>query len=321
MIYKNVFSIDNTMLLEYAYKLYQVYQKLYFYCRNKKLKEKLIKLGIPETIIFTKLNKEDKVINEFCNYNQFKSEQFYRISYGYGNEDYRHNFLNKYLKKKIYLSPSDYENQFIKCEHKTIGIAKYDTHYELPSDIIIPTDKPIILFFHTWNKHKKMPKAFPNIEGFSDVEHTMSVLEKYTDKFTIIHKNHHNTSFKSDKFINIDSGTYDSRKLIDIADIIIADYGGSAVEAIISEKAKILYVNAENHNLINSQNFDVIFHNIFNHTSNEDFEKNFLKLIDEPLSENELKLRKEWRDKLFPYLDCGAQRLGEFIKNLDNEEW
>lgn len=166
-----------------------------------------------------------------------------------------------------------------------------------------------------------MPKIVPNIEGFSDVEHTISVLEKYTDKFTVIHKNHHNTNFKSDKFINIDSGTFDSRKLIDMADIIIADYGGSAVEAIISEKAKILYVDDNNHNLINSQNFDVMFHNIFNHTSNKDLEKNFLKLIDEPLSENELKLRKEWRDKLFPYLDCGAQRLGEFIKNLDNEEW
>lgn len=155
MIYKNIFSIDCTMLIEYAYKLYQAYKNLYFYCSEEKLKEKLINLGIPENLIFTKLQRKDKVINEFCNYNQFNCKNFYRISYGYGNIDCLYNNINKYHRKLVFLSASDYENQFITCKYKTMGIAKFDTHYELPSDIIIPTDKPIILFFHTWDKHKK----------------------------------------------------------------------------------------------------------------------------------------------------------------------
>lgn len=337
MYYRNVFGIDNSMLLEYAYKLFKASDfEIYFLIIKNDLfdtnffKEKLLSFGIPEKQIITKIDKKDIIENFFCNYYSTYGKKFYKIAYGMGSNEFLYRNINIYLKerKTTYFCSSEYEKQLLNNSKAQIvlGMAKYDTHYEYPSDIKIPVDKPIILFLHTWDKCKNKDWQKWNGKkfhlGISDFEHTATILEKYLNKYTIIHKNHHCTKDKSfNKFINIDSGTYDSRKLIDIADIIIADYGGSAVEAIISEKAKILYVDDDEHKLIKQNSLDAMIHNIFNHTSNKDFEKNFNKLIEEPLSNEELKLRKEWRDKLFPYLDCGAQKLANFIKKLDIEEW
>lgn len=338
MFYKNVFGIENTMFFEYVYKLFKACDfEIYFLIVKTKMfdtssfKEKLLSFGIQEKFIITEINKKDVIKNFFCDYkHNVKCKNFYKIAYGISSVEFFVKNINAYLKddNSMYLCNSEFERQALNNPkaQNVLGMVKYDTHYEFPSEIEIPKDKPIILFLHTWDKckNKDWQKWFGKnfYLGISDFVHTGNVLENYLDKYTVIHKNHHCSKDKTfDKFINIDSGTYDSRKLIDMADIIIADYGGSAVEAIISEKAKILYVDDEEHKLINKNNLDVIMHNIFNHTSNKDFEKNFNKIIEEPLSEEELKIRKEWRNKLFPYLDCGAQKLANFIKNLDNEEW
>lgn len=343
MYYKNVFGIDCLMLLEYAYKLYKAYNEIFIFVIKhpgfkfksydiEKVKNNLIELGIPSKNIITKLKKNDIIENFFCYYHEGYGKNYFKIAYGMGSNEFLYKSIKKYLEQENahYLCSSEYEKEILNNSKAkdVLGLIKFDSHYELPSKIDIPKNKPIILFIHTWDKcndklWKKYNSYLGNIKvGISDFKHTASVLERYLDKYTIIHKNHHCSSDISfEKFINIDCGMYDSKKLFDIADIIIADYGGSAVEAIISEKAKILYVDDDLHDKINQTSLDVMMHNIFNHTSNEDFENNFLKLIEEPLSEKELELRKEWRDKLFPYLDCGAQKYAEFIKNLDNEEW
>lgn len=327
MIYENVFGVIDLNMLEYAYKIYQYNKNILFLFNvvDKKQidKTKYILTNIipKEKIIFNFDYKNDIIINYFCNYT-FKVKKnvknFYKLFYGYAHGTWFYSYVNK-LKNTTYLAASNYEIEKLRIPNTILGIGKFD-EIEYPyHEVDIPRDKPIILFLHTWSKNSKND---PLYYGLSDIKHTSSILEKYTNRFTIVHKNHHITyNYKTNKFITVCSGTYDSRKLIDIADIIIADYGGSAIEAIISDKAKILYVNDDQHERIEKNDLDRMMHDIFHSTSNNDFEKNFLKLIEEPLSNEELKLRKEWRDKLFPNLDKGAKNIANFIKELNSNNY
>lgn len=350
MIIEHLFYSYKTYLVEYANKIYDYcnsigFEDMYYCLPKKSIKyARMPKEKILTTSILKKPNCEVK--NLYGNYflytapgcvKSFENAKIHKFSYGFGNDDFFYSKCKWGNEQRTveYLGGCDYEtHKFFtrKNNHiekfRTIGLIKYDQTipYNIENeimkinfqqntleDIYFDKNKPTILFLHTWDKANETETSHKTrgIQGISNYEETAKQLNKISNDFNIIHKNHHNTSNLFSNFINIDNGTVDSKFLFDIADIIIADYGGSALESLLSDK-KIIYVNDYNHEKISHLNIDARIHNSFDNCYPEDI----LKHIDIPMTKEQEELRLELRNYFYgESLDKPCEKFIKCIKD------
>lgn len=346
---KNLFYCADKWFGEYANKLADYcysnnIDDFYYYCSNRALfsripKEKMISLN---DIKKGNVEIENVYGNYFLftsGYKGFKDSTFHKISYGLGNDDafYSRCKWGNEKRTKEYLGCCDYEthkfftrknNQIEKF--RTLGLLKYDQTIPYNRQIEInkiniqqngiddnffDSKKPTILFLHTYPKDKPINANSKELyhQGLSNYLETANQLDKISNEFNIIHKNHHMTDNAFSNFLNISNGSVDSKFLIDIADIIIAEYGGSALEALISDK-KIIYIDDYKHNEISKLNIDAKMHNLFDHCYPEDV----LKHIDKETSKEEFEIRQKLRDYFFSEsLNNPCERFIKYINNPD----
>lgn len=346
----HLFFCREDWFIEYANKIYEYCNSIDFknmyYCIHKK-SFKYAKMPKEKILTINMLKNSDyEVKNLYGNYFEYTSEgcvksfknvKIHKISYGFGNDDWFYSNCRWGNEKRTieYLGGCDYEtHKFFtrKNNHiekfRTIGLIKYDQtiHYDKEQeiskinfqqstleDIYFDKNKPTILFLHTWDKANETENSFKTrgFQGISNYEETAKQLKKLSNEFNIIHKNHHQTSNIFSDFLNIENGTVDSKFLFDIADIIISDYGGSALEALLSDK-KIIYVDDYNHDKISHLNIDARIHHSFDHCYPEDI----LKHIDIPMTKEQEELRLELRNYFYgESLDKPCEKFIKCIKD------
>lgn len=342
MVIEHLFYVERFMFIEYANRVYKYCKEnniegIKFFLFKKKIKENVKFCDIPdEELVSEEELRNSTVINAYGNYFRFVNRfgkafeytRLHKISYGYGNEDQvigsvtwtdpkRH--ANNSTVAFLGLSPYEcwcYHTSKHKLPSYDIGMIKLDNSIKTDFDEEIKRietatkydkTKPTILFLHTYDKSDELDNRY--YEGISDYAATAKFLEKYIDRYNIIHKNHYYTDRKFRKFINTWVGLCDSKFLLELADVVIADYGGSAIEALLSDK-KILYINDERHSEINAvTNIDAKVHNIFTSCTASELPDMFDNFLNTPVSDEEMKTRIELRDYLF-------KNAGNSIKNF-----
>lgn len=331
MLIKNAFVVKEEIEFEMAVKLYH-YNKNIVFLYKRGFKNFLLNYGIPNKnlLVLSKIYKENSgyfIENLFCRYQDWiKNSNFknrYRIDYGYGNGNFVFNEnTEKSEKEKGFVCSSEYQKQRYEEIRTTPGIILGNSKFDefVHEQMRFKKTKPMILYLHTWKKNKPIEDWIGKSNGYkysgeTDIEATAKILEQYTDKFEIVHKNHHLTSFNFDKFTNIKNGTVDSYDLIKQADIIIAEYGGSAVEAVLGD-GKLIYVDDDNLESCCPTNLDTLVHYDFNHCKVSELKDMIDKVLEMPISNEEIENKKKWREKYFPCRRCGAKNIAEFMESL-----
>lgn len=276
-VYQHVFYVSEPHLAEYANHIYHEAFKLgiiMYVAIPQEWDNLLIDVSIYHKIYIESINNHMHFENVYCNYcyKEFESRctNWWKICYGLGNDNFIYAHKHKTKKLRGYLACSEYDAykmSFI-CPSYVIGLAKLnvDDVYQHSFDKLIDAGydpkKKTILFLHTWKKTKQFGDAYAK-SGCSDYLETAKQLQTLTDKYNIIHKNHHNTHKEFEGFINVPNG-FDSKALLKAADLTIADYGGSAIEACLTD-GLLIYVDDEDNLSLTRQNLDNFVHNIFTH--------------------------------------------------------
>lgn len=345
---KHLFYANEFWLGEFANAIWKYCEKhgiddFYFFISQKGRKY----FDIPEERYVTRKMLDTpgvEVENAYGNYFfytsgclcSFDNTKIHKISYGMGNDDVFYSQFHWGNEKRTveYLGACPYDTHkfFTKKYGKnkikdfaTIGLLKFSGDYNRDKeiakineqnsdlrDLSFDKSKPTILFLHSWNKADRLLKNKKTNQGISDYEKTAEMLNKVSDKYNIIHKNHHQTQYIFDKFLNIANGTVSSKFLFDIADVVIAEYGGSAIEALLSDK-KVIYIDSYTHDEINKKNIDARVHDLLTHCYPEDV----LEYLDKEPTDEEMSIRKELRDYFFPNVDPCE----EFFKRINNPEY
>ena len=340
---KHLFFVRVGWFAEYANALWQYCEKhgiddFYFYIPNKYRSY----TNIPDErfIRSSDLQKGNvEVENAYGSYfyytsgclKGFDNTKIHKISYGLGNDDFFYKLCKWGNEKRTieYLGANAYDcHKFLSRKNNRIekfcpiGLLKFSCEYDPEQeirkineqndleDVWFDKSKPTILFLHSWNKTED--NDLKTNQGNSDYNKTAEMLEKISDKYNIIHKNHHFTYFKYKNFLNIANGSVCSKFLFDIADVVIADYGGSAVEALLSDK-KVIYIDDYQHETISKKNIDARLHDLLTHC----YPENVLDYIDTPTTNEEMKTRIELRNYFYPF----ENPCEEFFKRINNSEY
>lgn len=186
----------------------------------------------------------------------------YKLSYGIGNDTWcrtstdTHGCVN-------YLGWSDYDCWNIAPNQATtrisLGATKFLNHHgvDLLRAMIDP-EKPTIVVVGTWRKsdapcmkgvkHSIGGNADVCISGYSDLASVVSdiVAHNATDEYNILYKPHHQVTHLEGE----EEGLYGTvvrdpriptQAFYDVADLVVADYSGSAVEALMAKR--VIYVD------------------------------------------------------------------------------
>lgn len=280
---ENLFYCSEPHLVEYASKIYKEIagRVELFVAINKEDLHLALNIDDKHIIYIEDIDETYSFKNIYCNYNKKhikQAENWYKFCYGLGNDNYiyTHKFNAKNLRGYLACSEYDaYKMSFIYPSY-VVGFGKFNNtkinEATINKLIALGFDKSkkTILFLHTWSKSSTFGNDYA-ISGVSDYKKTSTILQKFSNRCNIIHKNHHNTHKDFKNMINVPNG-FDSATLLNIADIIIADYGGSAVEALINSKAHLIYIDADNHSILTKQNLDNALHDMFNGISHNDLE-------------------------------------------------
>lgn len=332
----NVWYCDSSLMCEHALKIYHYYNELSVIVTGESFKEFLISYGYPENQIYLK----DSILDSFRGYNFFSCYNTrlvnhftnrYKIDYGMGHSSFYFNDKISFSKnEKGMLAQNEFQQlQYLqKCRNANLdliapvlGIAKIDD-YKFTD---FKKTKPIILYLHTYNKENKLEKWVGETKlryaGFTDHVATAKVLEKFIPEFEILHKAHHcNSGEHFNKFTNFVNGEIDTVDIFEKADLIVAEYGGSAIEAMCSD-AKIIYVDDDHLETLDKSNLDVKIHEDFYHCQVKDLEQTIKYVLENPFPDEMISKRLEYRKSLFPYLHNGAQKIAEFMKLHEQNIW
>lgn len=249
-----------------------------------------LELGIPRDRILIQGEMANcKIKNLFGDYGPGypdSIENWYKTQYGHGDESFIYNqtifWRMKNFKGWVMYSPYDcyqllhnqlYDNKKL---FSTMGNTRFSDHNRIDPRIRVlhekgydPT-KPTILLNHTWNKLRYEDSGYLNTKNSKAIEY----LRKISKDYNIINKYHHqlNDDYLPDEFINVKAGSIFSRVLCDLADTIICDYGGSAVDALYYD-VPVIYLDGYEFITTNkTKNTDILIHRNLLSATDDDFE-------------------------------------------------
>lgn len=257
------------------------------------------------------------------------TDKFFKYAYGLGNDNYLFTTKSWFKHVDAYLACGRYDaykNSF-NTNCYVLGLPKL---YKDDNDVIEAkaklhslgwdSSKPTIIFQHTVYKSDTYDKVSRSL--LSDIESTGKVLQTVSDKYNIIHKNHHQSHYKFDGFIEVQSGLISTNALLSIADVIISDYGGSALESILSD-AFCIFMNDPENEKYKDLCFDNKLHTLF---PNCYYATDMLLLLDKFSSDAEYckdiqrDLKAELKKFLYYNTSCTPQIYADFLlKQLNNE--
>lgn len=187
---------------------------------------------------------------------RYGSTKVYKLSYGIGNDTWCRAFpYPRGLRNYLGWGPQDCQciapNQTV--SRLSLGATKFLNHsgVEKLRSMIDPS-KRTILIVGTWRKDasskaKCHPKDGTSISGYADLSQVANYLAvELSDNFNILYKPHHHAyhldnANRGEYGIIIHDPEIATQAFYDVADLVIADYGGSAVEAVMSKR--VLYVD------------------------------------------------------------------------------
>ena len=238
----------------------------------------------------------------------------YRIKYKYSLISAKPNLVYKPESNIYYdaiLCYGPYEANYLKVYSKTelIGNLKYLNFEKKPN--IINTDKKILLYLPTYG-------------DVSSIDSILESLNKLKEKYYIITKFHHGTSFlksENERIIELKQLVdeyYDHKtelvELLSNVDVVLSDNSGSIFEAIYAKVPVAIYSTDINKNKL--KNFDTVQYKLVQEGyipySNNAYE--IENILDQSLSETCIQKQNELRKSLF-YLP--EDPLNSFIKVIE----
>ena len=224
----------------------------------------------------------------------FHHKYKYRIKYKYSLLSAKPNPVYKPEENLCYdaiLCYGPYEADFLKCYTKTFIIEnlKYDNFrkHRLKKE-----NKPVLLYLPTYGSNSSIKDVF-------------SSLNKLTDKYEIIIKAHHGTSFLKNEHENFEYLENSSIKLFDLntpitellskADVVLSDNSGSIFEAIYAKIPVAICAKNINPNLgkFDSNQYQFVKHGYIEYTNNpKKIEETIQKAMSEKSKQRLLQLRK-----------------------------
>lgn len=295
-------------------------------CVPKSKYKHALSLEIPEDMLITRLSGINKYV--FADYGPGypeNIENWYKTMYGHGDENKVYNqtifWRMKNFKGWVCYSPYDcsklaynplyfrkgkrlfYLNGSPKFDISNISTNNIKKLFDLPGFDI---KKKTILVQSTWNKNQF------EYAGYIDYDEMLiNKLKELSKSYNVIHKYHHQDIKERqfiDGLINIGPGEVPSVVLYHYANIILCDYGGSALEALVTDdNTKLIYMNNPNLPKTNEirQNLDIVVHKYLPSFTVEELVNNFDSIIDnydKVYTENKYnKVKNDFRRLLYPY--------------------
>ena len=242
----------------------------------------------------------------------------YRLKYKYSLLTAKPNLVYKPENNICYdaiLCYGMYEANFLKVfsNVELIGNLKYLNLKPLTKP---STNKPILLYLPTYG-------------DVSSIRNITSQLEKLKQKYYIITKFHHGTSFlqeEKDETIpirNISDQCYDHKtelaQLLSIVDVVLSDNSGAIFESLYAKKPVAIY--CENINANKYGNFDTIQYQLVQngYIPYTNILEKIDNILDQALSEQFVKKQLEIRNKLFYFPDDPLNDFLQIIKKYLND--
>lgn len=257
---------------------------------HKRYFDTAIRLGVPEHRLITPTMLGNSTV-KYC-YSDYgpgypkNIENWYKTQYGHGDESQIYNqtifWRMKNFRGWILYSQYDCYKLSYKMLHKgkrlfCAGSTRF-SNYNLEdfrfdelilADSRFDSSKPTIVLNHTWNKLKYEDAGYLEYTDSKSIDYLRSL----SDRYNIISKIHHQDKLTEipEEFIPVVAGSVYNHLLYSLADIIISDYGGSALDSLYYNKPVIYLDGFEVNSITSSQNTDILVHRNLLSATNEDF--------------------------------------------------
>ena len=294
-------------------------------------------LGVPENRLITPTMLGNSTV-KYC-YSDYgpgyphNIENWYKTQYGHGDESQIYNqtifWRMKNFKGWILYSPYDCYKLAHKMLHKgkrlfwagSTRFSEYNLDDFRFKELILSNpkfdkSKPTIVLNHTWNKLRHEDAGYLDYRESKSIEYLRSISSKYN----IISKIHHQDRLTDipEEFIPVVAGSVYNHLLYSLADIIISDYGGSALDSLYYNKPVIYLDGFEVNSITSSQNTDILVHRNLLSATDEDFEYVFnnLERFHQSVVVNSDRLN--WKNLLYPETHGAERRWVDIMLSLSN---
>ena len=297
---------------------------------------KALELGVPENRLVSPSDlSRGKVKYCYSDYgpgSPHSIENWYKTQYGHGDESQIYNqtifWRMKNFRGWILYSPYDCYKLSYKMLHRgkrlfwtgSTRFSDYNIYDPRGSELLeslgYDKSKPTIVLNHTWNKLRHEDA------GYFDYNDSVIInkLEKLSKDYNIINKVHHQDDDNTkvpEKFIKVVAGSVYNHYLYNLADIIISDYGGSALDSLYYNKPVIYIDGYELLTRTSSQNTDILVHRNLLSANSKDFDyviDNINRLHREEVLHSD---RYNWKSLLYPS-GVAEARWVDVMLNLSN---